>query len=331
MSLVNPAYGMTKVQFNEVVNNTSKYMYQTVTNPQVGSIGGEWAVIGLARGNYKVPESYYKRYYANVEAYVKERKGILHPKKYTEYSRLSLALTAIGKDPTNVAGYNLLTPLGDYEKTIWQGINGPIWALIALDSGQYEMPINKQAKTQATRELYVERILKCQLSDGGWSLLSSPNPKQNIGVKADVDITAMALQALAKYQDQETVKRACQKALTCLSKQQNAQGGFVSWGSENAESCAQVIVALTELGIPVTDARFVKNGHTLMDNLMSFYNKNGSFKHTLLGTGVEQMSTEQALYAIVAVQRQLEEETSLYRIKNNLHTKQAVKKPALKQ
>lgn len=93
-----------------------------------------------------VPQSYWDNYYSNLENYVKAHNGVLHSRKYTEYSRVVLALTAIGKEPSNVAGYNLLTPLGDYDKTIQQGINGPIWALLALDSGNYAMPVNAEAK-----------------------------------------------------------------------------------------------------------------------------------------------------------------------------------------
>ncbi len=81
-------------------------------------------------------------------------------KKYTEYSRVIIALTSIGKDPKNVGGYNLLLPLGDFEKTTWQGINGAIWALIALDCGQYDMPYNADAQIHATREMYVEKDYK---------------------------------------------------------------------------------------------------------------------------------------------------------------------------
>ena len=147
------ASAVSATELDAAVNGTASYVYQTVDNPQIGSVGGEWAVIGLARSGYDVPERYYQDYYATAEKYVEACEGVLHTKKYTEYSRVTLALTAIGKNPTDVAGYNLLTPLGDYDKTIWQGINGPIWALIALDSGNYDMPQNPSAATQATREI----------------------------------------------------------------------------------------------------------------------------------------------------------------------------------
>ena len=206
---------VSKQTVSEYVNETAKYVYQTVKEPRVGSIGGEWAVLGLARSGYPVPDKYYNDYYKRVEEYVKDLNGELHDKKYTEYSRLIVALSSIGKDARNVAGYDLTTALGDYDKTIWQGLNGPIWALIALDSRNYPMPINKKAKTQATREMYIQRILDCQLPDGGWSLFGGTKVGKNKPVDKDIvgdtskfdmndvadpDITGMALQALAKYQ-----------------------------------------------------------------------------------------------------------------------------------
>ena len=88
---------VSKETLNEAVQDTAEYMYRTVQNPQVGSIGGEWAVLGLARSGYDVPDSYYQDYYATVEAYVTACDGKLHDKKYTEYSRVIVALSSIGK------------------------------------------------------------------------------------------------------------------------------------------------------------------------------------------------------------------------------------------
>lgn len=303
---------------DEAIKDTAAYIYKTVANPQVGSIGGEWAVLGLARSGYDVPVEYYQRYYSTVESYVKSLKGKLHDKKYTEYSRLIVALTSIGKDPTNVAGYNLLTPLGDYEKTIWQGMNGPIWALIALDSGNYEMPENRDAKTQATRDMYINRILECQLPDGGWSLFGGTSAASSGDGISDPDITGMALQALAKYQDRTDVKKATEESLMCMSKKQNAKGGFSSWSTENSESCVQMMVALCELGIPLDDSRFVKNGYTMLDNLMNFYIKGNGFLHTAKGSGSNMMATEQAFYGLVAAKRVREKKNSLYRMSDSL-------------
>ena len=309
LSLCVPAMAVSKSELTSAISESAAYMLNAVKGPQVGSIGGEWAVIGLARSGYAVPQKYWNNYYAAVEDYVESCKGVLHKKKYTEYSRVVVALTAIGADPTNVAGYDLLKPLGDFDKTIWQGINGPIWALIALDSGSYEMPVNAEAKTQATRQMYIDEILSRQLNDGGWNLSDKGGNGQS-----DPDITGMALQALAKYQTQSAVKAATDKALTCLSKMQDADGGYASWETSNSESVVQVIVALCELGIDLNDSRFVKNGNTLLDNLLSYRNADGSFSHTANGSGNDQMSSEQGFYGIVAAMRAIEEKNSLYRM-----------------
>ncbi|MEA4987370.1 MAG: S-layer homology domain-containing protein [Anaerovorax sp.] len=298
----------------QALNNTANYICKTVKYPQVGSIGGEWVILGLARSGCDVPKSYFDNYYTQVEKYVKECNGVLHEKKYTDYSRLILALTAIGYDPRNVAGYNLLTPLGDYEKTIWQGINGPVWALIALDSKNYPMPENKKAAVQATREKYIEEILARQLSDGGFSLTGGTDDAQLMDLTADPDITGMVLQALAKYQDKAKVKEATEKALLCLSKMQDNDGGYDSWGESNSESVVQVIVALTELGISLDDERFIKNGNTLQDNLMSYHKNNKGFQHTKKDSNINQMATEQGFYALVSIQRAIDGKNSLYRM-----------------
>ena len=303
---------VSKAQIDTILNDTAKYVYKTVSDPQVASIGGEWAVIGLARSGYDVPDSWFEAYYNNLEEKVTEKEGVLHKKKYTDYSRVTVALSAIGGDPRDVAGYDLLKPLGDFDKTIWQGINGPIWALIALDSGDYTVPVNEAAAVQATREKYIAEILRRQLNDGGFSLTGGKTEATK-GETADADITGMALQALAKYQDRADVKAATEKALACLSKMQAADAGFSSYNTSNVESCVQVIVALNELGISLNDSRFVKNGITLVDNMLKYYVKGNGFVHTLDGEGgADLMSTEQAFYGLVSIQRAMEGKNSLY-------------------
>lgn len=279
------------------------YLYETVKEPIVGSIGGEWAVLGLARSDMDIPEEYFENYYRTVTKYVKDCDGVLHNKKYTEYSRVIVALTSIGKNPEDVAGYNLLVPLGDYEKTIWQGVNGAIWALIALDCGNYNIPENPKANVQATREMYINHILEKQTPDGGWALS---------GNVADPDVTGMALQALAKYQYNERVKSAIDTALKNMSEAQDSKGGFSSFGTPNSESCVQMLVALCELGIAVDDTRFVKNGYTILDNLMNYYNPGNGFTHDKGGNSSNLMATEQAFYCLVALKRESEKKNSLY-------------------
>ena len=286
------------------LKNTAGYLQAQVAEPGAGSIGGDWLIFGLARSGVKAPQKYYDTYYNNVEAAVREKNGVLSERKYTEYSRTVLALTAIGKDPASVAGFNLLKPLADFEQVTKQGINGTIFALLALDSGNYEIPEKPDAAVQATRQMYVDELLTRELPDGGWTLT---------GGEPDVDITAMTLQALAKYREQPEVEAAVERGLAVLSSLQEPDGGYVSWGSSNSESVAQVIVALTELGIPLDDERFVKNGITVEDALLRFAQESGAFVHVLDGSGGDDgMATEQAFYALAAIHRAETGETTLY-------------------
>ena len=284
------------------LEKTARYLQAQVPEPTCSAVGGDWLVFALARSGVKVPQKYFDTYYKNTEDYVASVDGILSRKKNTEYSRAVLALTAIGKDPQNVAGFDLLLPLGDFDETVSQGVNGAIFALLALDAGQYEVPVNTDAKTQATRELYVQKILGSQLSDGGWNIA---------GTAADADLTAMALQALAKYREDADVLAAVERGVTALADLQEPNGAYTSWGEENSESVSQVIVALTELGISPDDERFVKNGQTLEQVLLRFAQEDGSFRHIADGKS-DEMATEQALYALAAISRAQDGRTTLY-------------------
>jgi len=287
------------------IEETGALMLKTITDPVVASVGGEWTVISLARSHIEVPGNYFAKYYSNVEKKLKETSGRLHPVKYTEYDRVILALSSIGKDATNVAGYDLTKPLADFNTVIKQGLNGPIWALIALDSRGYQIPVDKNAAVQTTREKLVDYILSKEIDGGGWSLTSE--------APADPDITAMALQALSKYQDNGRVKAAIGRALSYLSSVQQENGSFKnSWGETSSESIAQVIVALTSLNIdPRTDERFIKNGRDLISALLAFYVEGGGFKHTLDGK-VDAMATDQGMYALIAYDRFVNGQRHLY-------------------
>ena len=283
-------------RLEKIYQTTGDFM-ATLGTPGVGSTGGEWMTIGLARSGRPVPAGYYD----NVVEYVKamaDANERLHRAKVTDNARVILALTSIGKDVTNVGGHNLLKGLDNMAYVQKQGINGPIFTLIALDSHNYP------TMGDVTREKLIQVILDAQLPGGGWNLS---------GENADTDMTAMAIQALAPYyKTNEAVKAAVDKALEALSALQRNDGGFGSWGTVNSESCAQVIVALTALGIdPATDSRFVKNGSTVLGALAGFYVDGGGFKHTADGER-NGMATEQGYYALAAYYRFVNGQTSLY-------------------
>ena len=304
------AEGAMPEKVNDAYQTTGDYL-ATLGTPGVGSIGGEWMVIGLARSGRAVPDGYY----ANAEAYVREsadENGRLHRAKSTENSRMILALTAIGADVTNVGGVNLLNGLSDFNFLSKQGNNGPIWALIALDSGDYELP----AGANYIREMLVQAVLNMQLEDGGWAFA---------GTQADSDMTGMALQSLARYYVREgetqtfavDVNPAVDAALDRLSQMQFDDGSFGTFdGNGNivptSESISQVVTALCALVIdPNADERFIKNGRSAIDALLYYYVEGGGFKH-LLDNDRDGMATEQAYYALTAYARLLAGKTRLY-------------------
>ena len=286
--------------------STGDYMEKLGT-PGIGSIGGEWMVIGLARSGRTVPgvEDYYKKALEYIESSIDPETGRLHKAKSTDNSRMILALTALGRDVTNVGGHNLLAGLSDLEYVKYQGNNGPIWALLALDSGNYPVP----SGGTVTRQALIDEILSVQTSDGGWAIS---------GDRADSDMTGMALTALAPYYKKDpTVKQAIDKAIARLSEMQDEDGGFsTTYGDgkyiATSESTAQVLTALSALGINAdTDSRFVKNGSSVVDALLRYYVNGGGFKHVMDGE-IDGMGTEQAYYALTAYYRFLSGKTNLY-------------------
>lgn len=305
----------TQTKIEIAYETTENYLVNTVPEPSFGSIGGEWAVIGLARGGYPLGDTYRFAYYQKIESVVKQamqQNGTLHKYKSTEYSRLILALTAIGKDVEHVSGYNLLEGLSDMEYLKKQGINGPIWALLALDSHNYEIPVKKDVAQQTTRSGLVNYILENRQKDGGWLFGST-----SLDAPSDVDMTSMAIQALAPYYEKnKAVKTAIDGALDVLSEMQGIDGGFLFQGTSCAESSAQVLVALTSLSVdPETDPRFIKNENTILSSLMSYYIIGGGFAHSRMEDGscvVNQMATEQVFYALTAYNRYKNNQTSLY-------------------
>ena len=312
------------------------YLYNENEAPRFGSIGGEWIIYGLGHAGYAMSDSYLAAYRKSVEQALEEgyrgAKGIFHDKKFTEYSRVIVAMSAVGMDATDVDGYDLTAPLADFVNVKWQGMNGPIWALIALDSGNYAVPKRTdtyaygaltpdETDRQNSRQKMIDFILANQFDDGGWNLQPKDNGGSGYNAVSDVDMTGMALIALAPYIKQAKVKKAIDRAITCLSKQQQADGGFGSWGTVNSESCAQVICALTACGVnPNTDKRFVKNGKSVLDGLMNFYDeKVGGFRHVNTASGgyepvVNQMATEQAYYALAFFYKSVPDKTALTKV-----------------
>lgn len=276
----------------DIYKLTGDYL-ESLGEEALGKYGAEWEIIGLARSGRTVPESYYAAVEAYVQGHILEGEK-LDKNRVTENARVILALTALRKNPADVGGHNLLTPLGDADFVQKQGLNGIVYALLALDAGNYDIPAAPEGKEALTRETLLSLLLERQLEDGGWAFS---------GTQADADMTAMVLQALSPYKEEEAVKAAVEKALACLSNLQQETGVFASNGQNNCESTAQVIIALTALGIdPQTDSRFVKGGGSAYEALCRFYVEGGGFAHTL-GAERNELATEQGYLALTAYHR----------------------------
>ena len=300
-----------------VLNATMAQLATTVTEPLFGSIAGEWAVFGLARGNYFAKDNaYFTEYYDRIVDCVNEAastvnlNGALDKNKSTENSRLIVALSAIGKDARSVGDWDLVQAYSA-NGINWirkQGLNGTIWTLIALDSANYE------TEDPTLRQQCVDATLSAQHNDGGWSLVTAKAQPSN------VDITCMTLTALYPYRDQPGVAEACETALAWLSESQLENGGFPYGKGETSESCTWAIVAATTWGInPDTDPRFIKNGYSAVDNLLTYYvAEEAMFEHGR-GAGSNAMATEQALYALVAYNRFRNGEAALFDYGDVMH------------
>lgn len=297
--------------FDEAYAGAKAYIQSAVSAPVVSYLFGEWAVLGQARAKVPLSEAYIAAYYEKVVAYVKANIGsdgvLVDPESHnptvTDNERIILALTAIGKDPANVGGENLLKALQNKDimkvtDTSNTDINGLVMGLLALNSRNY---------TSDTSWL-VQAVLEQQNKDGSWRASADTKP---VG---DVDMTAMALQALAPYHKDggnETVNTAVEKALNWLS-------GKYRSGYDSSESCAQVVIALSALNLDAnTDARFTKTveGKTLsvLGNLLQYrVAENGGFKHQFADKAVNEMATEQALCAMAAYARFTEKANALY-------------------
>ena len=303
-----------KLQLNK---NDQLLNYDFLKN--AGTTAVDWYVVGLGRVGYPDLYENYRAVLENVitKKYASPEK--LSESKATEWHRMTLAYLSAGGDATEVGSQKInLIRDGTYDrgKTMAidaQGINGLIWGLITLDALKYEVP--KDAFEN--RQDLIKRLLSKQLDDGGFSFEMD---------QSDVDMTAMAIQALAPYKNDEkkydgkTVNEAIMSALDYLKIEQTNSGAFKMGGEENLESTAQVVVAVTSLGLDPNET-FIKKGNSLIDGMLQFQMKDGGFVHskkyneetpTALPDESNTMASEQALYAFVSIERVNRTMRSLY-------------------
>ncbi|HIV85615.1 MAG TPA: terpene cyclase/mutase family protein [Candidatus Monoglobus merdigallinarum] len=269
-------------------DETADCLFSIAPSPAVASIGGEWTVIGLKRSSLNIPDSYFNEYESRAAEALISSGGDLG-RKYTEYSRMAIALAVIGKDPFNVGGYNLFDYINDFDKVVSQGINGAISALLAKDICN--------DSDYAAAEKYMNFILENQHQNGSFGMSEN---------SSDTDVTAMAVTALCPHQGDFRIDRAINRAFLYLSEVQLSDGSFSPSPDDNTGSCestAQVIIAMRAFGLSENDSYFVKDGNTVYDGLNVFRCDGGGYKHITAETGTNQMATEQALLALTQPQQ----------------------------
>ena len=201
---------------------------------QAGS-AEEWYIVSLRQ--YFPGELDFSEYRKAYEAYAQS--GI---KNATSRLKAAIALKAVGSS----------SPFLDQaaDSSIGElGIMSYIYGLHLLNNGC--------RSEKFTADSVTDIILGMQLGDGGWAIM---------GDGGDVDVTAMAIEALAARMDsREDVRTAIDRGINKLSGLQREDGTFISFGDANAESTAQVLMALSSVGIDCTkDERFIKDGKTVL-------------------------------------------------------------------
>lgn len=241
----------------------------------------EWYIIALSQnGSYD-----FSAYETSLIKYLSENEV------YSASSRQKYALALIATGSTNKYIYSVLN-----DSIGQQGIMSWIFGLHLLNNGYNS---NNYSLSDV-----MQTILSLQLSDGGWALR---------GTTGDVDVTAMAVQALAPYYQNDTaVKMAIDNALAFLSNRQLPSGDYSSYGTNNLESAVQVLVALSSVGIDCkSDSRFIKDGKTLFDVVRSYQLSYGRFSHNQ-GGEYNEITTVQVLYSMVSYIRMMNGKATLY-------------------
>lgn len=252
---------------------TATYIRENVASPVIGSVGGEWAVLGVAQSGVETDQSYFDTYYDNVRAAVKSSEGVIHDTFYTDYARVTLALCAIDKDPYDVESYDLTENFDRYDELTWQGANAVAYTLIA-------------ANVSGASLQYEDDYISFLMDEIG-KYIDEENSQQT-------DYVSMGLAALSFYSDMEASSNMMDRAIEYLSSMQNDDGSM-----GNCESTAEAIMALSQSGVDVfSDERFIKNGVSLGESLMIYSLGDGGFVHTEGDEQPNQMATEKALIAI---------------------------------
>lgn len=214
----------------------------------------------------------------------------------TEFDRTIMMLTARGFDCTKLSQYNNGEPYTDskgneidnlvaalYNYSGEYTINGPIFALLALDMGTYTIPEN----ARWTRE----NLINVVLNYGNYD-------------EFGIDMVGAIMYSLAPYQEDAVygaqIKEKLDLCLEIILRKMNSDFSFGAWGATNSESAAWVMMGLCSMGIDWNaDPRFSDGqGHSALQHWMdNFANVNGGYFHHTTSVTNDAMATYQGCYA----------------------------------
>lgn len=305
----------TREDVRSAAQRTIEYYHNTYQKNQFAGLL-DWPALGLFGFGEDVSGP---RWTANGKngAFWREHevaKGIhLSKTKNTDFQRTIIGVCAAGKDPRNFGGLNLveivkgtMLPSGHFADSVADNktgepvgedlVNAHVFGIIALHCAGEPIPNRDRCREWLSRQ---------QHKDGGftWDVKYFDDPKDYDLVESDVDMTAAALMGLAILGENET-NPVVARAIDFLKKRQMNHGGFYSWGSDNPESCAWVIQALTLLGQDPMGPEWTKpSGGNPVSAILRFQLPDGSFSHVLkeeddLPIYDSGISTYEALYAL---------------------------------
>ena len=297
-----PAADLTKEATNAIATCVNGYQSIKYTKPTYEettcSFGSEWVMLARLRA-LKGNEGWTRKsadishYLTSVKAAMKSKK-LSKDAKINDIERVIITLTALGYDASNFNGQNLTAWL--YQNQKWDNYspNLMIWSLIALDSGNY-------TAAKGYREGLIAQLVKYQHTSTGGFFFSTAWPAD------DVDMTAMAMIALAPYKNSNAKAK----------KMYNAGWKFIqskaddqyNYGGDSYDPCstnAYVVIAKCATGqtggdLDATVAWMLKNYLGKKG-----FNLNGEYNG---------MSTYQGLLAMDAYQRASAGATKLFDVK----------------
>ena len=146
------------------------------------------------------------------------------------------------------------------------------------------------------KDIAVDALLTYKEEDGGFGF----------GFGGDPDTTGISLLALSLYMndeeisDREAVNSAIENSINYLKTAQQANGGFLGWSGNNANSAAAVTLGLIAVGEDPLSAEWKKDGKGLLDALLSFHVTNGGFDDTS-NVQTDFTATKQAALAVAEI------------------------------